>query len=108
MLCCGRKAGGDSRIFRDHITKTIFQEKREGHKKIFKIIDKDHDGYIDMEEIKAWWTEEDSSRSVLKAMEDLWSMDSKYKKVMTNIRKNIYKYQAWTATTTAGSVSRSG
>ena len=57
--------------------KIIFQEKREGHKKIFKIIDKDHDGYIDMEEIKAWWKEEDSSRSVLKAMEDLWSMDSK-------------------------------
>ena len=44
---------------------------------MFKIIDKDHDGYIDIEEIKAWWTEEDSSRSVLKAMEDLWSMDSK-------------------------------
>jgi len=54
------------------------QEKREGHDKMFRNMDANKDGYVDLEEIKAWWTKQDSSKSAMYAMEDLWGMDTNH------------------------------
>ena len=43
---------------------------------MFCAMDKNGDGFVDLEEIKAWWTKQDSSQSAMKAMEDLWGMDT--------------------------------
>ena len=43
---------------------------------MFCAMDKNGDGFVDLEEIKAWWTKQDSSQSAMKALEDLWGMDT--------------------------------
>ena len=45
---------------------------------MFCAMDKNGDGFVDLEEIKAWWTKQDSSQSAMKAMEDLWGMDTNH------------------------------
>ena len=57
--------------------KYVLQEKREGHERMFRKIDANNDGYVDLEEIKALW-EGDSSKSAMKAMEELWGMDTNH------------------------------
>ena len=56
----------------------VLQEKREGHEKMFRNMDANNDGYVDLEEIKAWWMKQDSSKSAMYAMEDLWGMDTNH------------------------------
>ena len=45
---------------------------------MFRAMDKNGDGFVDLEEIKAWWTKQDSSQSAMQAMEDLWGMDTNH------------------------------
>ena len=45
---------------------------------MFCAMDKNGDGFVDLEEIKVWWTKQDSSQSAMKAMEDLWGMDTNH------------------------------
>ena len=45
---------------------------------MFRAMDKNGDGFVDLEEIKAWWTKQDSSQGAMKAMEDLWGMDTNH------------------------------
>ena len=54
------------------------QEKREGHERAFHKMDKNNDGFIDLEEIKAFWEYGDTKKSAMEVMEDLWGMDTNH------------------------------
>ena len=44
---------------------------------MFRNMDANNDGYVDLEEIKAFW-KEDSSMHAMRAMEQLWGMDTNH------------------------------
>jgi hypothetical protein len=57
------------------------QELKEGYNKIFRKMDANNDGFVDLDEIKAYWKGDSLARpmtSAMAAMEQLWGMDTNH------------------------------
>ena len=67
--------------FRSIIIIVCLQELKEGYNKIFRKMDANNDGFVDLDEIKAYWKGESLARpmtSAMAAMEQLWGMDTNH------------------------------